>query len=103
MNIKPFGDRILVRPSKPSDKTDFGLILSEAVDPSRLEGEVVAIGNGDAAVNSGLKIGDRIIYKRYSGQEFFLGQGTAQEKYVILYVGSGEDRNDVVATFEENS
>lgn len=101
MNIKPLGDRVLVRPAKEEEVTASGIVLPETVDKEKkAEGVIVAVGNGDAVTKLGLKIGDRILYKKWGGEEVKVGRGRDEEIYKILYVGKEEDKSDVVAMVE---
>jgi co-chaperonin GroES (HSP10) len=43
VNFRPLGDRVLIRPEKPSDISDGGIHLVEARKPDEC-GEVVAVG-----------------------------------------------------------
>jgi len=101
MNIKPLGDRVLVKPAKEEEVTASGIVLPSTVDKEKkAEGEIVAVGNGEAVVKLNLKVGDRVLFKKWGGEEIKIGQGSAEETYKILYVGSGDDKNDIVATIE---
>ena len=61
MNIKPLGDRILVRTKKEEEITASGIVLPDTVDKEKkAEGEIMAVGNGSAIIGLGLKVGDKI-------------------------------------------
>lgn len=101
MNIKPLGDRVLVKPAKEQEVTASGIVLPTNADKEKkAEGEIVAVGNGEAIARLNLKIGDKVLFKKWGGEEIKVGSGSAEETYKILYVGSGEDKNDIVATFQ---
>ena len=101
MNIKPLGDRVLVKPAKEEEVTASGILLPSAVDKEKkAEGEIIAVGNGEAIAKLNLKVGDKVLFKKWGGEEIKVGQGSSEETYKILYVGSGEDKNDIVAKFE---
>ena len=98
MNIKPLGNRVLVLPKKEEEVTASGIVLPDTVDKEKkAEGEIVAVGNGPAIVSLGLKVGDKILYKKWGGEEIKVGRGKDEVEYKILYVGSEEDKSDVVA------
>ena len=60
--IRPIGDRVLVKPTKAEEVTASGILLPETVDKEKkAEGEIVAVGTGEAISKLGLKIGDKII------------------------------------------
>lgn len=101
MNIKPLGDRVLVKPAKEEEVTASGILLPSAADKEKkAEGEIIAVGNGEAIAKLNLKVGDKVLFKKWGGEEVKVGQGSNEETYKILYVGSGEDKNDIVAKFE---
>ncbi|MEK7680673.1 MAG: co-chaperone GroES, partial [Patescibacteria group bacterium] len=70
MQIRPLGDRILVKPIKEEEVTASGIVLPETVEKEKkAEGEIIALGNGDFVAKLGLKAGDRILYKKWGGEE----------------------------------
>jgi len=70
MNIKPLGDRVLVKPQVSEEKTPSGILLPETADKQKKEqGEVVAIGSGEDIEKLGLKIGDKVIFGKYAGED----------------------------------
>ena len=76
-NIKPLYDRILVKIGIPDEKTEGGIILPESSQEKPQQGEVVAVGegkildNGDARALA-VKVGDAILFGKYSGTEIKL-------------------------------
>ena len=98
MNIKPLGNRVLVAPEKEEEVTSFGLVLADTVEKkSKAQGKIVALGNGKALMESGLKVGDTVLYKKWGGEEIKVGQGKDEVEYKVLYVGPEEDKNDIIA------
>ena len=74
LSIKPLGDRAVVAPVKETEKTKSGIILPETVDKEKpAQGLVVAVGAGEKIKKSGIKKGDEIVYEKYSGTEFKIG------------------------------
>jgi len=70
MNIKPLGDRILVRPLKQEEVTKSGIVLPETADKERKEqGEIVAVGAGEKIAKLGLKPGDNVLFGKYAGDD----------------------------------
>ncbi|MCX6781912.1 MAG: co-chaperone GroES [Candidatus Magasanikbacteria bacterium] len=101
MNIRPLGDRVLVKPTKEEEITASGIVLPDTVDKEKkAEGEIVAVGNGDYIAKLGLKVGDKILYKKWGGEEVKTGRGADEQEYKMLYVGKEEDKSDVVAIIE---
>ena len=70
MNIKPLGDRVLIKPLTTEEVTKFGLVLPDSADKEKKEqGEVVAIGEGDKIRKLNLRVGDKVMFGKYSGDE----------------------------------
>ena len=73
-SIKPLGDRAVIAPVKEAGKTKLGIILPETADKEQTaQGRVVAIGNGEKIKKAGIKKGDEVVYEKYSGTEFKIG------------------------------
>ena len=76
MKLKPLGDNIVVKAMAKEETTKFGIILPETMDKEKPEqGEVVAVGPGKILDNGSrsameVKVGDKIIFKKYSPDEF---------------------------------
>jgi chaperonin GroES len=76
MNLKPLGDNIIVKAVAKEEVTKSGIILPETLDKEKPEqGEVLAVGEGKILENGTrskmeVKVGDRIIFKKYSPDEF---------------------------------
>lgn len=75
MNIKPLGDRVIVKPIAEDITTKAGIVLPETVEKEKAEkGEVLAVGpgrimdNGQIAPMS-VKVGDKVMFKKYSPDE----------------------------------
>ena len=77
MTFRPLHDRILVRRIEAEEKTAGGIIIPDTAKEKPQEGEVIAVGPG-ARVESGkltpldVKIGDRILFGKWSGTEIKL-------------------------------
>jgi chaperonin GroES len=74
MNLKPLGDRIVVKLVKQEEKTKGGIVLPDTVKEKPQEGEVVAVGSGKVLENGQklpleVKVGDKIIFSKYAGTE----------------------------------
>ena len=75
MNVKPLGDKLIVKRAQAQDKTDSGIYLPESAKDAPKEGEIVATGKGILNKNSGdympftVKKGDRVIFSSYAGTE----------------------------------
>ncbi|MFH2136192.1 MAG: co-chaperone GroES [Patescibacteria group bacterium] len=75
MNIKPLGDRVLIKPIAEDITTKSGIVLPETVEKEKAEkGEVLAAGPGRMLDNGALaamsvKVGDKVMFKKYSPDE----------------------------------
>ena len=80
MDIKPLADRIVVKPMEAEEKTKGGLVLPDTAKEKPQEGKVVAVGKGKVLENGNIhalevKVGDRILYGKYSGSEITTKDG----------------------------
>ncbi len=69
MSIKPLGNRVLVKPVQEEEVTKAGIILPETAKEKKAEGEIIAIGNGEKIEKFNLKIGQRVLFGKYAGDE----------------------------------
>jgi chaperonin GroES len=85
VNIKPLGDRVVVKVLEGEEKTKSGIFLPDTAKEKPQEGEVVSVGSGRMLDNGQkvameVKAGDRIIFSKYAGTELKLDG----EEYLIL-------------------
>jgi chaperonin GroES len=96
MNLKPLGDRVVIKPSDKEEKTKSGILLPDTAKEKPQEGTVQAVGTGrildsGAKVPMELKVGDKILYAKYAGNEFKIDEIEyliVSEKDVLAVVGS---------------
>jgi len=74
MNIRPLGDRVVVKPLAQEEKTKSGIVLPDTAKEKPQQGEVVAVGSGKTLENGQkipleVKVGDKVIYSKYAGTE----------------------------------
>ena len=75
MNLQPLEDRIVVRPAEAVETTISGLVIPDTAKEKPQQGEVLAVGPGRRAENSGeliameLAVGDTVVYSKYGGTE----------------------------------
>jgi chaperonin GroES len=69
VNIKPLADRVLVQPAAAEEKTASGLYIPDTAKEKPQKGTVVAIGNGKKDEPLTVKVGDTVLYGKYSGTE----------------------------------
>lgn len=67
--IKPLADRVVVEAAPAETKTAGGLIIPDTGKEKPQRGKVVAVGTGKKDEPMSVKIGDNILYGKYSGTE----------------------------------
>ncbi|WKS95976.1 co-chaperone GroES [Riemerella columbina] len=72
VNFKPLADRVLVEPVAAETKTASGIIIPDTAKEKPQEGTVVAVGEGKKDEPLTVKVGDRVLYGKYSGTELKL-------------------------------
>jgi chaperonin GroES len=84
VKVTPLADRVVVRPLEETEQMRGGLYIPDTAKEKPQQGEVVAAGPGrfekDKRVPMDLKVGDKILYGKYSGTEVTLDN----EQYLIL-------------------
>ena len=90
MNIKPIGERVLLKAIKKEEKTKSGIWLSSKSNntDTQNQAEVIALGKGEKL--EGIKIGDKVIFNKFSGNEIEDGD----VKYLIV------NAEDILAVIE---
>jgi len=72
VKIKPLADRVLVEPAAAEEKTAGGIIIPDTAKEKPQKGKVVAVGNGKPDEPMTVKVGDSVLYGKYSGTELTL-------------------------------
>ena len=72
VNFKPLADRVLVEPTAAETKTASGIIIPDTAKEKPQEGIVVAAGPGKKDEPTTVKVGDKVLYGKYSGSELKL-------------------------------
>lgn len=72
LNIQPLADRVLVEPKAAETKTASGIIIPDTAKEKPQQGTVVAIGKGKKDEALTVKVGDTVLYGKYSGTEIKL-------------------------------
>lgn len=86
VNVKPIGDRVLVKPIEEKEqKSSGGIIIPDSAKEKPQEGEVVALGTGKLdekgnKIEFHVKKGDKVLYSKYGGTEIKI-EGT---QYLIM-------------------
>ena len=69
LKVKPLADRVLVKPAEAEEKTKSGIIIPDTAKEKPQKGEVMAIGSGKKDEPMTVKVGDTVLYGKYSGTE----------------------------------
>ena len=85
--IKPLADRVLIQPKEAETKTASGLYIPDTAKEKPSEGKVLAVGPGKKDEPMEVKVGDEVIYGKYSGTEVTVDD----VKYLIV------KQSDIVA------
>jgi chaperonin GroES len=85
MNLKPLGDRVIVKQAEAETQTKSGLILADTAKEKPQKGTIIAVGDGKLndkgeRIALDVKAGDTVIYSKYGGTEVKV-EG---EEYLIL-------------------
>ncbi len=72
-SIRPLQDRLIVKRSDPETRTSSGIVIPDSAGEKPEQGEILAVGPGKrddkgARIPSELKVGDRVLFGKYSGQ-----------------------------------
>jgi chaperonin GroES len=71
--VSPLADRIVVRALEETEQMRGGLFIPDTAKEKPMQGEVIAVGPGrfekDKRVPMELKVGDKVLYGKYSGTE----------------------------------
>ena len=69
MKLKPLADRVLVEPSAAETKTTSGIIIPDTAQEKPQKGKIVAVGKGTKENPISVKVGDNVLYGKYSGTD----------------------------------
>ena len=94
MNIKPLGDRVVIKKLEAEETTKSGIVLTGSAKERPQEAEVVAVCPGAMVdgnrVAMEVKVGDKVLYSKYAGTEVKVDG----EEYTIL------KQEDILAVVE---
>lgn len=84
MNIKPLGDRVVLKQLEAEEKTKSGIVLPTNAKEKPAQAEIVAVGPGKIEdgkkIEMSVKVGDKVIYSKYAGTEVKLDD----QEYIVL-------------------
>lgn len=94
MNIKPLGDRVLIKVVESEETTKSGIVLPGTAKEKPQMAEVLAVGPGGVVdgkeIKMEVKVGDRVIYSKYAGTEVKMDG----QEYIIVR------QSDILAVVE---
>ncbi|ACZ38281.1 co-chaperone GroES [Sphaerobacter thermophilus] len=73
--VRPLGDRVLVRPVQREEVTKSGIVLPDTAKEKPQRGEVLAVGpgrfdeDGEKRIPLDVKVGDHVLFAKYAGTE----------------------------------
>ena len=94
MNIKPLGERVVIKKLEAEEKTKSGIVLTGTAKEKPQEAEIVAVGPGSIVdgkrIEMEVKVGDKVLYSKYAGAEVKV----SGEEYTII------KQEDILAVVE---
>ena len=95
MNIRPLGERVVLKRLASEQKTAGGVILPDSAQEKPLQGEVIAVGSGKVLENGQrshmeVAVGQKVLFGKYSGTEVKIDG----EEVVIL------DQREILGVYE---
>jgi chaperonin GroES len=83
--LSPLGDRLVIKPVVQEEVLASGIVIPDTAKEKPQQGEILAAGPGrldddGKRVPMEVKIGDRVLYAKYSGQEIKIDQ----EEFIVL-------------------
>ena len=94
MNVKPLGDRVVIKNVEVEETTKSGILLTGTAKEKPLMAEVLAVGPGGMVdgkeVTMAVKVGQKVIYSKYAGTEVKL----EDQEYILVR------QSDILAVVE---
>jgi chaperonin GroES len=83
--LVPLADRLVIKPVVQEEVLASGIVIPDTAKEKPMQGEVIAAGPGrldedGKRVPMEVKVGDRVLYAKYSGQEIKIDR----EEYIVL-------------------
>ena len=69
VNIRPLADRVLIEPAAAEETTASGIIIPDSAKEKPQRGVVVAVGPGKKDEPTTVKVGDSVLYGKFSGSD----------------------------------
>ena len=69
MKFRPLHDRVLIKVLDSEEKTAGGIIIPDTAQEKPQKGKIVAVGKGTKEHPISVKVGDKVLYGKYSGTD----------------------------------
>lgn len=73
IGIKPLGARVVIQPLEEENRTEGGLYIPDTAKEKPQTGVVVAVGEDTEDVKITVKVGDKVLFPKYTGTEIKIG------------------------------
>ena len=73
IGIKPLGERVVIQPLEEESRTDSGLYIPDTAKEKPQTGVVVAVGEGSEETPITVKVGDKVLFPKYTGTDIKMG------------------------------
>lgn len=73
IGIKPLGERVVIQPLEEESRTDSGLYIPDTAKEKPQTGVVVAIGEGSEETPITVKVGEKVLFPKYTGTDIKMG------------------------------
>ena len=98
LNLRPLGDRVVVKPLEREEVTKSGIVLPDTAKEKPQRGTIVAAGEGRRdddgdRVPLDVKVGDQVLFAKYAGTEFKLDDDELlilSEKDILAVLENGK-------------
>ena len=80
IGIKPLGSRVVIQPIEEDSRTDSGLYIPDTAKEKPQSGLIVAIGEGSEETPITVKVGEKVLFPKYTGTEIKMGN----DDYIIM-------------------
>jgi chaperonin GroES len=80
IKMKPLGTRVIIEPLKAEERTQSGIIIPDSAKEKPQSGTIVAVGPGTKDETMQVKVGDVVLYGKYSGTEISI----EKKDYLIM-------------------
>jgi chaperonin GroES len=80
IGIKPLGERVVIQPLDEESRTEGGLYIPDTAKEKPQTGMVVAVGEGSEETPITVKVGEKVLFPKYTGTEIKIGN----DEFIIM-------------------